>query len=118
MMKIPPHSPARPASTAAIPLEYFERRQEEIVRTIRQLVEIESPSDNKPAVDRLSALLAAKFTALGGQAKFRKSSEYGDHLQVDFAGGSAAKPVLLLGHSDTVYPLGTLATMPCRVAGG
>jgi glutamate carboxypeptidase len=89
-----------------------------MVRTICQLVEIESPSDNKPAVDRLSGLLAAKFTALGGQAKFHKSSEYGDHLQVDFAGGSAAKPVLLLGHSDTVYPLGTLATMPCRVADG
>ena len=118
MKNIPPHSPARPASSAPIPLPYFEHRREQIVRTIRQLVEIESPSDDKPAVDRLSALLAAKFTALGGQAKFRKSTEYGDHLQVDFAGASAAKPVLLLGHSDTVYPLGTLATMPCRVADG
>ncbi len=118
MKSIPPQSAARPASTAAVPLEYFERRREQIVQTIRQLVEIESPSDNKPAVDRLSALLAAKFTALGGQAKFRKSTQYGDHLQVDFAGGNAAKPVLLLGHSDTVYPLGTLATMPYRVADG
>jgi glutamate carboxypeptidase len=118
MKSIPPQSPARPASTAAVPLEYFERRREQIVQTIRQLVEMESPSDNKTAVDRLSALLAAKFTALGGQAKFRKSTQYGDHLQVDFAGGNAAKPVLLLGHADTVYPLGTLATMPYRVADG
>ncbi len=30
-------------------------------------------------------------------------------------GGKSAKPVLLLGHYDTVYPLGTLAAMPCRV---
>jgi glutamate carboxypeptidase len=118
MKSIPPQSPARRASTAAVALEYFERRREQIVQTIRQLVEIESPSDNKTAVDRLSALLAAKFTALGGQAKFRKSTQYGDHLQVDFAGRNAAKPVLLLGHSDTVYPLGTLATMPYRVADG
>jgi glutamate carboxypeptidase len=118
MKSIPPQSPARRASTAAVALEYFERRREQIVQTIRQLVEIESPSDNKTAVDHLSALLAAKFTALGGQAKFRKSTQYGDHLQVDFAGRNAAKPVLLLGHSDTVYPLGTLATMPYRVADG
>jgi glutamate carboxypeptidase len=118
MKTIPSQSPARPASTAAVPLEYFERRREHIVQTIRQLVEIESPSDNKAAVDRLSALLAAKFAALGGRAKFHKSTPYGDHLQVDFAGGNAAQPVLLLGHSDTVYPLGTLATMPYRVADG
>jgi glutamate carboxypeptidase len=118
MNRFPPPSSARPASTAAVRLEYFERRREQIVETIRQLVEIESPSDNKTAVDRLSGLLAAKLTALGGQAKFCKSTQYGDHLQVDFAGGNAAKPVLLLGHSDTVYPLGTLATMPYRVADG
>jgi glutamate carboxypeptidase len=118
MKNIPSRSLLRPASTAAIPLEYFAHRQPEIVRTIRQLVEIESPSDNKPAVDRLSAVLAAKFTALGGRAKFQKSTDYGDHLQVDFSGVSAAKPVLLLGHSDTVYPMGTLATMPCRIADG
>ena len=35
---------------------------------------------------------------------------------MDFPGKSAAKPVLLLGHYDTVYPLGTLAAMPCRAA--
>src|SRR6202011_1747942 len=40
------------------------------------------------------------------------------HLQVDFAGARSGKPVLLLGHYDTVYPLGTFATMPCRVAEG
>jgi glutamate carboxypeptidase len=42
----------------------------------------------------------------------------GDHLQVDFAGTGGGKPVLLLGHLDTVYPMGTLATMPCRIADG
>jgi glutamate carboxypeptidase len=41
---------------------------------------------------------------------------FGDHLQVDFA-GAGGKPVMLLGHMDTVYPMGTLATMPCRVTG-
>jgi glutamate carboxypeptidase len=97
-------------------LRYFEERREQIVSTIRQLVEIESPSDNKQAVDRLGTFVAAKFEALGGRARFHRSQDFGDHLQVDFTGGHAA-PILLLGHYDTVYPLGTLSNMPCRVDG-
>jgi glutamate carboxypeptidase len=97
---------------------YFQERKEQMVQTIRQLVETESPSDNKQAVDRLGALLAGRFEALGGHAKFHRTQNFGDHLQVDFAGAGGGKPVLLLGHLDTVYPLGTLATMPCRAADG
>ncbi len=37
---------------------------------------------------------------------------------MDFPGETQQKPVLLLGHYDTVYPLGTLTTMPCRVGNG
>jgi glutamate carboxypeptidase len=89
-----------------------------MVRTIRELVEIESPSDNKQAVDRVGALLAGKFEALGGRTRVHRVNDFGDHLQVDFAGSGNAKPVLLLGHFDTVYPMGTLANMPCRIEGG
>jgi len=99
-------------------LRYFEDRQDEMVNTIRQLVEIESPSDNKQAVDRLASLLAGRFEGLGGHSKFHRAHDRGDHLQVDFPGKASGKPVLLLGHYDTVYPLGTLARMPCRVAEG
>jgi len=99
-------------------LSYFQERKEQMVQTIRQLVEIESPTENKQAVDRLGALLAGRFEGLGGHAKFHRVSNFGDHLQVDFAGASGGKPVMLLGHLDTVYPMGTLASMPCRVADG
>jgi glutamate carboxypeptidase len=98
-------------------LRDWEERTEQIVSTLRQLIEIESPSDNKPAVDRLSTFVAAKFEALGGRARFHRTPDFGDHLQVDFSGSPGA-PILLLGHYDTVYPLGTLSTMPCRVSGG
>jgi glutamate carboxypeptidase len=107
-----------PQSELAKRLSYFRERKDEIVQTIRQLVETESPSDNKVAVDRLGSLLAGRFESLGGHAKFHRVPNFGDHLQVDFAGASGGKPVVLLGHLDTVYPLGTLATMPCRVADG
>ena len=96
-------------------LAYFGERRDQIVSTIRELVEIESPSDNKPAVDRLSDAVAGKFAAVGGRVQIHRADEFGNHLQVDFTGKSGGKPVLLLGHYDTVYPLGTLANMPCQI---
>jgi glutamate carboxypeptidase len=99
-------------------LRFFVDRKDAITETVRQLVEIESPSDNKQAVDRLGALLAGRFEGLGGHSKFHRTQNFGDHLQVDFATVRSGKPVLLLGHIDTVYPLGTLASMPCRVNDG
>jgi glutamate carboxypeptidase len=98
-------------------LAYFNERRDAIVSTVRELVEIESPSDNKAAVDRIAEAVASRFSGLGGEVRVHPAKDFGDHLQVDFPGRSAAKRVLLLGHYDTVYPLGTLATMPCRVAG-
>jgi glutamate carboxypeptidase len=108
-----------PASSDAIRsrLRYFESRKDDIAQTVRQLVEQESPSDNKPAVDRIASMLAGRFEKLGGHSKLHRTAGFGDHLQVDFD-GKRGQPVLLLGHYDTVYPLGTLSTMPCRIADG
>jgi len=93
-----------------------------MVETIRELMEIESPSDDKQAVDHIASCLAAKFEQLGGRVLYHRCNEFGDSLQVDFAARDASsakrKPVLLLGHYDTVYPLGTLAAMPCKIEKG
>jgi glutamate carboxypeptidase len=99
-------------------LRCFSEHQHRIVNTIREIVEIESPSDNKQAVDRIAAFLAHKFEALGGRTQLHRSNDFGDSLQIDFSGESNRKPVLLLGHYDTVYPLGTLANMPCKIENG
>ena len=98
-------------------LAYFDQRRDEIVATIRELVEIESPSDNKAAVNRIAEAVAEKFFRLRGVLRIHAAKNFGDHLQVSFAGRSNERPLLLLGHYDTVYPLGTLAEMPCRVEG-
>jgi glutamate carboxypeptidase len=100
-------------------LHYLETRQDNIVQTIRELVEIESPSDDKTALDNIARILANKFEQLGGRAQFHRNPESGDNLQINFAYPSKdRKPILLLGHFDTVYPLGTLATMPCKIEKG
>jgi glutamate carboxypeptidase len=113
-------SAAAAPNAASYRLEYFEQRRQEIVNTTRELVEIESPSDNKAAVDRIAEVLAKKFAALGGRTRLHCSNDFGGSLQIDFAGAGASprKPVLLLGHYDTVYPLGTSAGMPCKIENG
>ena len=100
-------------------LRYFHKRQKEIIESIRQLVELESPSDVKQSVDRVGTVLASRFGELGGEVKFHPSEKSGNHLQIDFRPrGDKTKPVLLLGHMDTVYPIGTISKMPCRVSKG
>jgi len=99
-------------------LHYFESRQDALLKIVRELVEIESPSDDKSCTDRIAAILAQRFAQLGGHPHLHSAEEYGDHLQIDFHGARNGKPVLLLGHFDTVYPLGTLSAMPCRVDNG
>ncbi len=117
-MKAGKSAAARTQPAGADRLRYFSEHQDEIVATIRDLVEIESPSDNKPAVDRIATVLASKFEALGGRTHLHRSADFGDSLQIDFAAESTRKPVLLIGHHDTVYPLGTLASMPCKIEDG
>ena len=102
-------------------LKHFEARRGALVETIRQMVEMESPSDNKAAVDKLGQWLGARFEKLGGKVTFHEQKKFGDHLQADFpakAGVPEAKPILLLGHFDTVYELGALAKMPCKLEKG
>ena len=119
MSKKKPARTADPASALwSERLRYFEDRRDALVQTIREFVEIESPSDNKAAGDRMGAFLAGIFEALGGRAHFHRTADFADNLQIDFPGRDGAKPVLLLGHFDTVYPLGRLANMLCTVADG
>ena len=89
---------------------------------IRALVEIESPSDDKRAVDRCVDAVGEMASKLGGRVRRHRQRVFGDVLEVRFgsAEGGAGKsaPVMLLGHLDTVWPLGTLSGMPFQIAKG
>ena len=116
--KSAPLNSAGNGPSASERLQHFKQRNNEIAETVRQIAEIESPSDNKQAVDRLGSYLAGRFEKIGGHSKLHRATEFGDHLQVDFEGSGKRSPVLLLGHLDTVYPLGTLKSMPCTISNG
>lgn len=100
-------------------LAFAQAQQSAIIETIRQMVECESPSDDRLAVNRHVEQLC---DMLSGEAKLtrKKGGVYGDHLLVSFKlpGRKKSGQILALGHTDTVYPLGILKTMPWRVADG
>ena len=90
-----------------------------IKEKLRTLVEIESPSDDKSAVDAAVRFVATIAGEVGGRVKLHKQKHFGDVLEVRFGSARGArKPTLLLGHLDTVWPLGTLKTMPWRERDG
>jgi glutamate carboxypeptidase len=96
------------------------RKERALLDLTRQLVAAESPSDEKSAVDACVALVASRARALGGRVKLHKQRAFGNVLEARF-GPRTTNPknrILLLGHLDTVWPLGTLKTMPCVLSAG
>jgi glutamate carboxypeptidase len=105
-------------SQSALPyLVFCQQHEGEMLSLLRRMVEIESPSDDKAAVDSMGAFLAQVFERLGGKVTFYSQKKSGNHLKAEFDGNSG-KPVLLLGHFDTVWPMGTLDKMPFRMEAG
>lgn len=86
-----------------------------MVRLLRELVEIESPSTEPAGVAKLAARLAAELGALGLTADEVPVTGGGPLLRARSAG--AGPPVMLLGHLDTVWPLGTVAQRAVRIEG-
>ncbi|HET9099619.1 MAG TPA: M20 family metallopeptidase [Acidobacteriaceae bacterium] len=108
-------------------LKSAERRQKNMLEQLEALVSIESPSEGKTSLDQASRLVARWFEALGGKILWHRQKKFGDLLEVRFGGmarrskasaDGRRKPTLLLGHLDTVWPMGTLEKMPFRVAKG
>src|SRR6201987_880159 len=105
--------------------------EREMVRLLGRFVGCESPSCDKAAVDRFGAMVAREWRRRGAKVKILRQRLRGDHLRVEMAAearrdfgrrdGRADRDygqILVLGHLDTVYPIGTIAKMPFRVRGG
>lgn len=96
-----------------------QRKQPLLVELTRKLVLAESPSSDKAAVDACIALAADRARALGGRVKMQRVRKSGNAMEARFGPRRRGeKPVLVLGHLDTVWPLGTLKAMPWRVREG
>jgi len=93
---------------------------------LKLLVETESPSHDKAAVDRVGVVVAEEARKLGVQVEFIPNQKTGDHVLCRFVALSGAagevevhnKPIFMLCHMDTVFPLGTINQFPYREDGG
>jgi glutamate carboxypeptidase len=86
-----------------------------IENLILDLVRLESPSTDKTALDRFGVDLARRLETLGARITRYPQTTAGDHVKAEF--GDGGSQVLLLGHFDTVWPIGELARMPCERRG-
>jgi len=92
-----------------------ETRSDWIRTTLQEFVLQESPSENRATVNAAMAIAERHALELGGRARWHKQKDFGDVLALRFGPrGSSRKSLLLLGHLDTVWPVGTLAGMPWR----
>lgn len=95
------------------------RSEADLVELLGRLVKAESPSDDKAAVDDCVEIASTHAKSIGGRVKRHRQRRYGDVLEVRFGPRrKAAKPLMLLGHLDTVWPIGTLKNMPFHEADG
>lgn len=97
--------------------DYYSSRQEAILALIRQLVESESKSREEEALNRLAGQVGGWLAAAGGEVEMLIEPGYGTHVRARYGmgHGAAGPEVLVIGHLDTVWPLGTLSRKPFQL---
>ncbi|MBV8820723.1 MAG: M20 family metallopeptidase [Acidobacteriaceae bacterium] len=100
-------------------LAYAAEQQPAIISLIRELVQCESPSDSPAEVNRFVDLLIERTRDIA-RAETIHANSFGKHLRLEFElpGRKKKGQLLGLGHSDTVWPSGTLKDMPFREGDG
>lgn len=97
--------------------EYFNSKSHELLHTLQEMVEIESPTTEPERVNQMGAYVQERLRELGASIEVDSQTERGDHVIGRFGSGPE-KPILLIGHLDTVCRTGTLAERPFRVTDG
>ena len=98
--------------------EFCDAHRDWLVGVLTDLVRLESPTTDPAAVDRCGERLAHHLREMGGAVERITSPASGAHLRAAFGSRSPARRVLLLGHFDTVWPVGQLERMPLREEDG
>ncbi len=99
---------------------YFRSRQGELVHLLKQIVALESPTDDKKAVDACVSFTVKELKKVGCKVTTYPQKDTGDLVVAEFAPGhvkEADDEILVLTHLDTVWPVGKIAKMPFYVQG-
>ncbi len=99
-------------------LDYFKGQEQVMIDLLTQMINIESPTRDKAAVDHMATLIEDSFKVYGATEIQRfQQTEAGDHVFGKWQTDAPGKPIMFLGHMDTVWPLGTLAERPVMLDG-
>ncbi|HEY0703029.1 MAG TPA: M20 family metallopeptidase [Candidatus Acidoferrales bacterium] len=101
-------------------LGYLKRQKPAMLRLLEDLVNCESPSHDKASVDRCGEIVAREWKWRKAEVRSLQQKTRGNHIRAELTCGhpASAPQILVLGHIDTVYPLGTLRKMPFRISKG
>jgi len=91
-------------------LRFCEAERDWLVETTSALARLESPTSDKERVDQCGAELARRLVELGASVDIITQDAAGDHIRASI--GSGSEQLLLLGHFDTVWPVGQTERMP------
>ena len=92
---------------------------EAMLAVLRRFVECESPSYDAVAVSRMAALVGSEMAAMGATVEYiAGQGGFGDCVRARFGAPPHDGGVLVVGHLDTVHPLGTLQELPWRCVDG
>ena len=106
----------RPETEAKI-LTWLDQQRPAMTDLLEQLVNIDSGSYNKAGVDAVGVALEDWFAAEGIPTDRVPHGEFGDCIRAHVSGGEGNRPIILMGHRDTVFPDGTASERPFRVEG-
>jgi len=99
---------------------YFKSRQGELVNLLKELVNLESPSSDKNAVDKCSDFAIREFKKFGAEVTRYPQKKIGDLYTVQYPGLKSkekTEQILVLTHIDTVWPVGKIKEMPFYISG-
>jgi glutamate carboxypeptidase len=93
----------------------FTAKTDDIVNLLTQMVNIESPSTEKTAVDRFGALILDELTTLGASVEVDQQPAAGNNIIARWNPSPSGNGIILLSHMDTVFESGTLSHRPVRI---
>ena len=99
---------------------YYRSRQGDMVHLLKQITNLESPTNDKKAVDVCLSFVAREFKKIGCKVTSLPQKEIGDLTTIEYAPGrlkDADDQILVLTHIDTVWPVGKIAKMPFYISG-
>src|SRR5881397_1886698 len=98
-------------------VSYLKQQLPESLRFLERMVSMESPSFDKPLVDKFVRFAGSRFQEIGGEVEYVATERFGDQMLARFSGKSSDR-ILLLGHSDTVWPAGEIEKRPFKIGDG